>query len=346
MKKFNILLVFSLTLLSTACSKIQGEDVNKNMINLKDTKNICLGRIEFTVPKETDVRFGEFSFDGNDFEIVEDVTTLDQYDQFINDKIENLKNEKHETEGNLLKFEKMGGLKLNKRSVSHIIAYRPNKYTDGLFNIDAYIYINRKLIKIKSQAGNAKLTDGLISAENIIKNFKLKPSKGLNEAGICWEDYFIADDMIENRFFLSEAFLFFPSYPEVKMNVENRARDESDLPLVQMIKRNREEIPEEFKKVYKVSDIRSGTKEINGMTGEEVVTHYQPHLSFGRGFETGAWQYLGTLDDPKDSYIYLGLEGVKSSSNKENSSISQKQILQLNDFIVNSIKVSEFNQGK
>ena len=40
MKKFNILLVFSLTLLSTACSKIQGEDVNKNMINLKDTKNI------------------------------------------------------------------------------------------------------------------------------------------------------------------------------------------------------------------------------------------------------------------------------------------------------------------
>lgn len=345
MKKHNILLVLSLTLLSTACSKFQGEDANKNMINLKDTKNICLGRIEFTVPKETDVKFGEFSFDGNDFEIIEDVTSLEQYDQFIKDKIESLKKEEHETEGSLLKLEKVGSLKLNNRSVSHIIAYRPNKYTDGLFYIDTYIYLNRKLIRMKSPVDTNKLINGLSRTENIIQNFKLKPLKDLNEAGLCWKDYFIADDMSENRFFLSEAFLSFPSYPEVKIHIENRVRDESDLPLVQMIKKNRDEIPEELKKIFKVTDIRSGPKEINGMKGEEVLTHYQPRLSFGRGFETGAWQYLGTLDNPKDSYVYLGLEGLETSSDKENSPIPQKQIFQLNDFILNSIKISKNNQG-
>ncbi|WP_445114868.1 T6SS immunity protein Tli4 family protein [Acinetobacter sp. WZC-1] len=346
MKKLKILLLLSLMLPGTSCSKFQGEDEKNNMINFKDTKNICLGRIEFTVPKETDVTFGEFSFDGSDFEIVEEVKNLDQYDQFIKDKIETLKKQKHETEGSLLKFEKMGSLKLNQRSISHIIIYRNNKFTSSQFNIDAYIYLNRKLIKIKSRADDDKLKDALISVENIIENFKLKPSKGPDQAGLCWKDYFIADDMTENRFFLSEAFLSFPSYPEVLMNIENRARDESDLPLVQMIQKNREEIPEELKKELKVSDIRSGSKEINGMKGEEVMTHYQQRLSFGRGFESGVWQYLGTLDDPTDSYIYLGLKGVRDSINKENSSISQKQILQLNDFILESIKISGFNQGK
>ncbi|WP_353165204.1 T6SS immunity protein Tli4 family protein [Acinetobacter sp.] len=347
MKKTKILLLLSLTLLGTSCSKFQSEDEKNNMINFKHTKNICLGRIEFTVPKETDVKFGAFSFDGSDFEIVEEVTTLDQYDQFIKDKIQTLKQEKHETEGSLLKLEKMGSLKLNHRSISHILVYRPTEYTDVLFNIDAYIYLNRKLIKIKSQAGNDRLMRALGRTENIIHNFRLKPSKGPNQAGLCWKDYFIADDMTENRFFLSKAFLSFPSYPEVTMNIENRARDESDLPLVHMIQKNREQIPEELKKVFKVSDIRSGSKEINGMKGEEVMTHYQQRLSFGRGFESGAWQYLGTLDDPTDSYIYLGLESVDEVNNKAlNAPLNQKIVLGLNDFVLNSIKISPFNQGK
>ncbi|MDM1786202.1 hypothetical protein HX128_17205 [Acinetobacter bereziniae] len=317
------------------------------MINFKDTKNICLGRIEFTVPKETDVKFGTFSFDGSDFEIVEDVTTLDQYDQFIKDRIENLKKQQHETEANLLKFEKMGSLKLNQRSISHIIIYRNNKFTSSQFNIDAYIYLNRKLIKIKSRADDDKLIDALISVENIIQNFKLKSLKGPNQAGLCWKDYFIADDMTENRFFLSEAFLFFPSYPEVMMNIENRARDESDTPIIQMIQKNREQIPEELKRVFKVSDIRSGSREINGLKGEQVMTHYQQRLSFGRGFESGAWQYLGTLDDPTDSYIYLGLESVDEVNNKAlNAPLNQKIVLGLNDFVLNNIKISPFNQGK
>ncbi|WP_286387283.1 T6SS immunity protein Tli4 family protein [Acinetobacter bereziniae] len=347
MKKTKILLLLSLTLLGTSCSKFQGEDEKNNMINFKDTKNICLGRIEFTVPKETDVKFGTFSFDGSDFEIVEDVTTLDQYDQFIKDRIENLKKQQHETEANLLKFEKMGSLKLNQRSISHIIIYRNNKFTSSQFNIDAYIYLNRKLIKIKSRADDDKLIDALISVENIIQNFKLKSLKGPNQAGLCWKDYFIADDMTENRFFLSEAFLFFPSYPEVMMNIENRARDESDTPIIQMIQKNREQIPEELKRVFKVSDIRSGSREINGLKGEQVMTHYQQRLSFGRGFESGAWQYLGTLDDPTDSYIYLGLESVDEVNNKAlNAPLNQKIVLGLNDFVLNNIKISPFNQGK
>ncbi|MEG6548568.1 T6SS immunity protein Tli4 family protein, partial [Acinetobacter bereziniae] len=295
----------------------------------------------------TDVKFGTFSFDGSDFEIVEDVTTLDQYDQFIKDKIENLKKQQHETEGSLLKFEKMGSLKLNQRSISHTIIYRNNKFTSSQFNIDAYIYLNRKLIKIKSRADDDKLIDALISVENIIQNFKLKSLKGPNQAGLCWKDYFIADDMTENRFFLNKAFLSFPSYPEVTMNIENRARDESDTPLIQMIQKNREQIPEELKRVFKVNDIRSGSREINGLKGEEVMTHYQQRLSFGRGFESGAWQYLGTLDDPTDSYIYLGLESVDEVNNKAlNAPLNQKIVLGLNDFILNNIKISPFNQGK
>ncbi|MCX5467002.1 T6SS immunity protein Tli4 family protein [Acinetobacter nematophilus] len=316
------------------------------MINFKDTKNICLGRIEFTVPKETDVKFGTFSFDGSDFKIAEEVTTLDQYDQFIKDKIQTLKQEKHETEGSLLKLEKMGSLKLNQRSISHIIVYRPTEYTDGLFFIDAFIYLNRKLIRMKSPVDTDKLMDGLRRTENIIQNFKLKPSKGPNQAGLCWKDYFIADDMTENRFFLSEAFLSFPSYPEVTMNIENRARVESDTPLIQMIRKNKAGLPKETL-IFKEDVIREHAREINGLKGEEVMTHYQQRLSFGRGFESGAWQYLGTLDDPTDSYIYLGLESVDKVNNKAlNAPLNQKIVLGLNDFVLNNIKISTFNQGK
>jgi hypothetical protein len=77
------------------------------------------------------------------------------------------------------------------------------------------------------------------------------------------------------------------------------------------------------------------------------MTHYQQRLSFGRGFESGAWQYLGTLDDPTDSYIYLGLESVDEVNNKAlNAPLNQKIVLGLNDFVLNNIKISPFNQGK
>ncbi len=61
-------------------------------------------------------------------EVDESVNTYEAYQKLINDKIQYLKHEPHETEGVLLKQEMQGPVNQAGRSVRHIIVYRENKY--------------------------------------------------------------------------------------------------------------------------------------------------------------------------------------------------------------------------
>lgn len=62
----------------------------------------------------------------------------------INDKIQYLKYEPHETEGVLLKREIQGPINKDGRVVSNIIIYRSNKFTTEAYEIDGYLYFPLK----------------------------------------------------------------------------------------------------------------------------------------------------------------------------------------------------------
>ncbi|NHB59001.1 hypothetical protein G9F32_13375 [Acinetobacter sp. 194] len=342
MYKAKLWQVAFLVMLNVGCT--QNNTSTEKTIDFTQTNQVCLGRIELTVPKETDIQFGQFSFDGNQFEIDSTITNLIHYETYIAERIEEISEQKHESTDSLLKLHKI--IVLDHNHSSHVIAYRPTPFSYDAFLIEAYLYLNHKTIKLVNLTDDAHFEETLSKVENTLKNFKLFSAKQPNEAGICWQEYFLSDPMTENRPFLTEAILKFPSYPELKFNVENRGRFESDQSLIKTIQDNKARLPLN-PLIYNEKVLREIEKEINQLKGEEVITHYKLRLLFSRGFETGAWQYLGSINDPKDSYIYFGLESADKYRNKSlNSPTNPSKVLELYDFILNSIHVAKHNQFK
>ncbi|KAF1011518.1 MAG: hypothetical protein GAK29_04952 [Acinetobacter bereziniae] len=125
----SIVLCFFTTLSFSACSNIEQQKEGINMIDFKNPNKVCFGRIEMTVPKETQVEYSNFNYNGSNIEVDESIKTYEAYQKLINDKIQYLKSEAHETEGTLFKSEIKGPIQQVGRSVSHIIIYRSSMYT-------------------------------------------------------------------------------------------------------------------------------------------------------------------------------------------------------------------------
>ncbi len=95
-----------------------------------------------------------------------------------------------------------------------------------------------------------------------------------------------------------------------------------------------------------IENLREHKKIINGLAGEEVLNHMSRRGHFERGYEVGEWQYLGTLDNHNDPYIQFSFDSVDMVRPDDplNSTISQKEALRLNDFILNSIQITPNNK--
>lgn len=138
----------------------------------------------------------------------------------------------------------------------------------------------------------------------------------------------------------------FPSYPGVRADIEHRIRLESDVPLIELMKKRQQELPILVKVQIKLENLREHKKIINGLAGEEVLNHISERAHFERGFKDGSWQYLGSLENDNDPYIQFTFESAEMVNPNESfySMISQKDALQLYDFILNSLQTSPNNK--
>ncbi|WP_151707528.1 T6SS immunity protein Tli4 family protein [Acinetobacter sp. TUM15064] len=332
----------------SACSNVEKQQEGIQVIDYSNPKKVCFGRIEMTVPKETEVEYSNFNYNGSDIEVDGSVKTYEAYQKLINDKIQYLKHEPHETEGVLLKQEIQGPVNQAGRSVSHIIVFRDGKYVTSIYEIYGYLYLRPgKMLILKSGASNDLLNESLADMQHTLKSIQLRNEKGEAHAGLCWKEFFILDDMSKNIPFTGGYLHFrFPSYPGVRADIEHRVRLESDIPLIELMKKRQQELPAIVKAQMKIENLREHKKVINGLVGEEVLNHVSERAHFERGFENGAWQYLGDLNNDNDPYIQFSFESAEMTNPDESfySMISQKNVLQLNYFILNSIQISPNNK--
>ncbi|EXB26931.1 T6SS immunity protein Tli4 family protein [Acinetobacter sp. 'aerobic (ED)'] len=349
MKLLKSLLLSTLTAVSfSACSNVEKQKEGIQVIDYRNPKKVCFGRIEVTVPKETEVEYSNFNYNGSDIEFDEKIKGYDDYVKLIADKIQYLKHEPHETEGVLLKQEISGTVQQAGRSISHIIVYRDGKYVTSLYEVYGYLYFPQKgLLVLKSGASNDLLDEAIDDMKNTLKSIKIRSTKGEEQAGLCWKDFFIADDMSKNIPFGGGYLHFkFPSYPGMRIDINHRVTYESDQPLIAMMKKNQQDLPEIAKIKLGVKNLREQQKVIHGLAGEEVLNHIYERGLAERGFEDGAWQYLGTLDNHNDPFIHYSLESAEMTNPNESfySNISQKNVIQLHDFILKSLQVSPNNK--
>ncbi|UUM26617.1 T6SS immunity protein Tli4 family protein [Acinetobacter colistiniresistens] len=330
-----------------ACSSPNKEQPGIKEMDYNQPKTVCIGRLEVNVPKETQVTYGPLNFNGSDFEIEASVKSYQDYQKYIKDKIETLKNSPHETEGTLLKQELPGPMKAIDGSISYILVSRPTEYTKTSYEIYGYLYLGMKqLLILKSSASNEYLDRSINRMQHNLKSIKIRAPKGENQAGLCWDKIFIVDNMDENRHFNASVSFTFPSYPEVRAHVDNRGRYESDAPFIAMVKQNKAELPLEVKTLTKDTEINIAEREVNGLLGEEYSINTALRKPFQRGFEIMDWQYLGNLDDPHHPLIgfHLSSENEKDNEGYGDALVNQKAVVQLGHFILSSIRVSSNNE--
>lgn len=349
MKLLKRLVLCTLTVISfSACSNVEKQKEGIQVIDYSNPKKVCFGRIEVTVPKETEVEYSNFNYNGSRIEVLDDIKNYDAFKKLIDDKIQYLKHEPHETEGVLLKQEIQGPIDPTGHTVSHIIVYRENQYDKEIFNIDGYLYIRpNKFLILKSGASNEYLDSSIQRIQHNLKSIKTRSIKGESQAGLCWKEFFILDDMSKNIPFTGGHLHFrFPSYPRVRADIEHRVRLESDRPLIEMVKKNEANAPLIFKTMMSTENLREQKKVIHGLAGEEIFGHAQRRGFFERGFESAAWQYLGSLENDNDPFMHYSLESAELVHSDEalQSTISQKAVFQLHDFILNSLQISLNNK--
>lgn len=349
MKLFKSLVLCLITTISlSACSNVEKQQEDISVIDFKNPKKVCFGRIEVTVPKETEVEYSHFNYNGSFLEVDESIKTYETYQKLVNDKIQSLKSEPHETEGTLLKSEMNGPVQQQGRSVSHIIIFRDGKYVTSIYEIYGYLYLTpSKLIILKGGASNEYLESSIADMQHTLKSIQLRTNEEETQAGLCWKEFFIIDDMSKNIPFTGGYLHFrFPSYPGVRADIEHRVRLDSDVPLIELMKKNYSDLPLTVKAQINLKNIREQQKEVNGLVGEEVLNHVSDRGVFERGFEDGTWQYLGNMDNDNDPYIQFKFESAEMVNPDESfySTISQKNSIQLYDFILNSLQTSPNNK--
>lgn len=340
----------------SACSNVNKEQQGIGMIDFNNPKTVCIGRLEVTVPKETDVKYGSLNFNGSDIykngenELDNPIKTYAQYQAFIKNRVNFYAHELHETERVLLKQHLPGPADSTGRVNSDIIVFRGTQYTKDSFEIYGYIFINNNMYVLKAGSGNDKVELGINDMRHNLASISSLPTdqRYIDKlpAGICWNGLFIADDMTTNRHFDTTIVFTFPSYPQVRARINNAGRYESDAPLIQMIKANEAAPPLIYKTLVHSQEIHIGDKTINGLDGEEYSSHIDLRKPFQRGYESMIWQHLGELNNPKNRLIKFNLSNSNEMDNEGfgDALVSQKKVTQLAYFILNSIKISKNNQ--
>lgn len=327
-----ILIFFSISLSACADNSNDKNMVN-NLIDYKYPKSICYGRLTITVPKETEVNFGNSEYDGIKIEVNKDINSYENFKNFINKNIHELKNTHHISENNLLNEEinfSVNGIN------SHIVVFRSSPNSVSMYQIYGYLYLplKKSMLVLKGGAANGFIQSGVEDIKKILSNIKFSPT---NKPGTCFDDFFI-EDYDDKKMFMSEIYFSFPSYPEVRISIDNRSRLTTDEDLIKFSEKNLANIPITERALVNIKDINIGERKISLMEGKEYSHHLSSRLSFNRGYEDIVWQYLGEMDDIKKSYVKYDLSSKNQNGDDINALVDQKRVIELGYFILNNLK--------
>lgn len=332
LKKLPILLLISVSL--SACANNSNEKkMETALIDYNNPKSICYGRLNITVPKETEISYGLSSYENIDLVLDPEVNSLQKYQEFIKNTINELKSSKHETEPSLFQHD----IKIVANGAeSHIIVFRKNFDSVSMYQIYGYMYLplKKKMLIMQGGAANGYTTSGIDDVKNLILNTKFTKT---DKPSTCYSDFYV-EDYDETARFFSEVYFTFPSYPEVRVNIDNRSRLTSDDGLIKFAEANWANLPVDDKASVNVEKINVGSKKIDLMEGEEYSHHISSKLSFNRGYEDIVWQHLGELDKVKKSYVKFDLSSQNQNGGDSNALVDQKAVIQLGHYILNNLK--------
>lgn len=325
--------LFSAAVLVSGCSQAKNVEESNPMLDLKNTKDWCVGRYTFKLPKNA------FLTGGTDF-----------YNSFQIKSYTNANTAKLNSEyksafdrysGNLGVRKVIFELPIKEVGTKAIKVFsgKLGSHPRGPMDLLGFVLDRGTLFKIEiSYVTENKdlVTDEL---NRIINALSARSNNSIpNEKGICITNGFIQDD--GQKFRKSKNTLPFDlsGYPSVKMSLQAEALLNPQADLLTTMKSNLKERGIYSLTTSSFKTIRKGTKNQTGsdrLTGQEWLSQAPMQ---GQNGAIATWEHAGTVQNALDPVIQLNVDSGFDGNNIKTSSLHEKETIQLYEFILNSIR--------
>ena len=331
-------------LLFVACLAFQTADAANQGEDMKSTMHtICLGRFLVDVPKEANYIVGVFRY-GVAFSISNALseavkTNLEKRIQTLN--LETSKFRVHKT----VTLPQFGG---------GIVAYREKDYIvygqELGYMLEGYAYMSGKqyLLQSKSSHDNLQLVlDRMLGVLSALK--PRRPNEFPTEPGFCIDGAYLAGEPGQPHDESATARFGLKGHPDVWIYMYtdmNGDKEHMDGGLLARVA-NSKPLPADLLEVAKqLRSIRKGKHPVNEIDGEEILKAYPTD---GGGYSHKFyWEANGKPHSIKEPTIVVELETATADGGGllANSSLTDKQAIELFDAIVNSIRLRPTGPAK
>ena len=325
--------LFSAAVLVSGCSQAKNVEESNSMLDLKNTKDWCVGRYTFKLPKNAVLTGGTDFY--NSFQITSyanaNTAKLNyEYTDAINEYNANTKVRK-------LIFELP-----TKVSGSKTIKIFSGKFgSNPISPMDLFGFVLDRGTLFKIEISYVKENKDLVTDElhRIINALSARSINSIpKEKGICITNGFIQDD--GNNFRKSKNTLPFDlsGYPSVKMSLQAEALLNPQADLLTTMKSNLKERGIYSLTTSSFKTIRKGNKNQTGgdpLTGQEWLSQAPMQ---GQNGAIATWEHAGTVQNALDPVIQLNVDSGFDGNNIKTSSLHEKETIQLYEFILNSIR--------
>ena len=325
--------LFSAAVLVSGCSQAKNVEESNSMLDLKNTKDWCVGRYAFKLPKNAVLTGGTDFY--NSFKITS--YTNANTEKLNKEYADAIKEYNVNTRLRKLIFElptKVSGSKTIK-IFSGKLGSNPISPKD-LFG---FVLERGTLFKIEISYVDEK--KDLVTSElnRIVNGISARSNNSIpKEKGICIANGFIQDDGKEYRKSKNTVPFDFSGYPSVKMSLEAEAITYPQADLLTTMKGNLKE-----RGIYSLTSssfktIRKGNKnQTSGdlLTGQEWLSQAPMQ---GQNGAIATWEHAGTVQNALDPVLQLDVDSGFDGNNIKTASLNEKETIQLYEFILNSIR--------
>lgn len=342
--KLSVLLsVLVLTIIGTANQIHRGYDMAIAATMTNQMKRICVGRFSIDVPTQASVSFSHEAIDGFEIDSFEEAESL--FHERIAAREAEINAEKsvvgmHQT-GGMIEARDIrvpGGL-------GRIFVYgRTRSYSmdgnrridDEWVAIDAYAHLNGLSFLLKMRYANESAS---YDAEAILGRLRLRPENSMpTESGFCIYRAIFIEPLPSHKTEHVVLRIGIPQYPDIAFSFNSMpgGGGEADL----LARAANTDAEASFAEWLRVSKLRVGKRDINGLAGSEVLEKVR-ELNFATTYGF-MWETPGIDADPMQPYISFEMQGgisARPGGQPRNTSLHEGAVMALWDSISSSIRL-------
>lgn len=315
----------------------QAKDQGESMKNVQTTQTLCLGRFLVDVPRDAYVVANTSNYRWDNVSVTRRISQ-EKFIQFISDKERKLRETKHEKEASLLKH-----ISKNSDGTSVVMVFWETPETEFTYETEGYKWIKGFQFLVKGHADDDRASSKAGKVGNTLSELRYRQNDETpTTPGFCVDNgFFVGEPSGPHR---EEAYIHlrFKNNPDVDVEISTDLNsDKLNEGLLARV--DRKPVPDIYKELAKgIKTLRRGQHPVGEIRAEELLQTYPTDGTYSTHLFT--WEATGKPHDIYAPSMVINLEtGETQDGEKRRPNLTDKQVIELFDSIVNSIRVRPVN---